>query len=175
MKTVVDYITSIPDFPKPGILFRDITSVLQSAEGLRLSIDGMADLLQGVEFDTLAGTESRGFLFGAPLAYRLGKGFVLVRKKGKLPRKTIFEEYNLEYGTAAIEMHTDAIRPGDRVVLVDDLLATGGTMEAAAKLVENLGGTVAKMLFLIELEGLGGRERLAKYSVGSLARLADHE
>lgn len=174
MRTVADYITSIVDFPKPGILFRDITSVLQSAEGLRLSIDGMVECLEGVEFDVIAGTESRGFLFGAPLAYRLGKGLVLVRKKGKLPRETVAETYDLEYGTATIEMHKDAIAPGARVVLVDDLLATGGTMEAAAHLVESLGGTVAKMLFLIELEGLGGRERLAKYEVASLTQMSDH-
>lgn len=170
MKTVADYITSIPDFPKPGILFRDVTSVLQSGEGLKLAIDGLADLLKGVEFDCVAATESRGFLFGAPVAYRMGKGFVLVRKKGKLPRETIFESYDLEYGTASIEVHKDAVQPGQRVVLIDDLIATGGTIEAAAHLVERLGGTVVKMLFLIELEGLGGRDRLAKYDVASLVK-----
>ena len=174
MKTVADFITSIPDFPKPGILFRDVTSVLQSPEGFRLAVDGLADMLKGVEFDAIAGAESRGFLFGAPVAYALGKGFVLVRKKGKLPRETISESYDLEYGTASLEVHTDAIRPGDRVVLVDDLIATGGTMAAAAKLVERLGGKVVKMVFLIELADLGGREKLAAYDIDSLVKFPGH-
>ncbi len=174
MKTVADFITSIPDFPKPGILFRDVTSVLQSPEGFRLAIDGLASLLKGVEFDAIAGTESRGFLFGAPVAYALGKGFVLIRKKGKLPRATISESYDLEYGTATIEVHADAIRPGQRVVLIDDLIATGGTIAATAKLIERLGGTVVKMLFLIELVDLGGREKLAGYDIDSLVKFPGH-
>ena len=174
MKTVADFITSIPDFPKPGILFRDVTSVLQSPEGFRLAIDGLAGMLKGVDFDAIAGTESRGFLFGAPVAYALGKGFVLIRKKGKLPRATISESYDLEYGTAAIEVHADAIRPGQRVVLIDDLVATGGTIAATAKLVERLGGTVVKMLFLIELVDLGGREKLAGYDIDSLVKFPGH-
>ena len=174
MKTVADYITDIPDFPKPGILFRDVTSVLQSSEGLRLAIDGLAGLLDGMDFDCIAGAESRGFLFGAPVAYRLGKGFVLIRKKGKLPRETISETYDLEYGTASIEVHRDAIRPGQRVVLIDDLIATGGTIEAAAHLVERLGGKVVKMLFRIELADLGGRERLAGYDIDSLVTFPGH-
>ena len=174
MKTVADFITSIPDFPKPGILFRDVTSVLQSPEGFHLAIDGLASLLKGVEFDAIAGTESRGFLFGAPVAYALGKGFVLIRKKGKLPRATISESYDLEYGTATIEVHADAIRPGQRVVLIDDLIATGGTIAATAKLIERLGGTVVKMLFLIELVDLGGREKLAGYDIDSLVKFPGH-
>lgn len=168
MKTVEDYITSIPDFPEPGIIFRDITSVLQSGDGLKLAIDGIIDLVKDLEFDVVAGTESRGFLFGAPVAYALGKGFVLVRKKGKLPRETVSKEYSLEYGTAEIEIHKDAIKPGDKVLLVDDLIATGGTIKAAADLVEELGGTVSGMAFLIELAGLDGRKQLEGYEVRSL-------
>ncbi len=167
-KTVADYIRTIPDFPEPGVMFRDITTVLKDAEGFRLAIDELAGLLEGVEFDVLAGTESRGFIFGTPIAYNLGKPFVLVRKKGKLPAETISETYDLEYGQATVEIHKDAIAPGQRVVLVDDLIATGGTMKAAAKLVERLGGTVVKMIFLLELEGLKGRELLSGYEVGSV-------
>ena len=124
--------------------------------------------LKGLEFDVIAGTESRGFIFGMPVAYNLGKPFVLVRKKGKLPRKTVSIEYELEYGNAEIEMHKDSIKPGQKVVLIDDLIATGGTIEAAAKLVELLGGEVVKMVFLMELAGLKGRERLEKYDVDSV-------
>lgn len=160
MKKVEDYVVSIPDFPEPGIIFRDVTSVLQDAEGLKLAIDGIQEKLAGIEFDVIAGTESRGFIFGMPVAYNLGKPFVLVRKKGKLPRETVSMEYELEYGSAEIEMHRDSIRPGQKVVLIDDLIATGGTIEAAAKLVELLGGEVVKMVFLMELAGLKGRDRL---------------
>lgn len=168
MKKVEDYIKAIPDFPEKGIIFRDVTTVLQDAEGFQLAIDKLQELLEGVEFDVLAGTESRGFLFGAPIAYNLKKPFVLVRKKGKLPRETVSKEYDLEYGTAVIEMHKDSIQPGQKVVLVDDLIATGGTVEAAAKLVEELGGEVVKMIFLIELAGLEGRKKLQQYDVGSV-------
>ncbi len=168
MKKVEDYVVSIPDFPEPGIIFRDVTSVLQDAEGLKLAIDGIQEKLAGIEFDVIAGTESRGFIFGMPVAYNLGKPFVLVRKKGKLPRETISMEYELEYGSAEIEMHRDSIRPGQKVVLIDDLIATGGTIEAAAKLVELLGGEVVKMVFLMELAGLKGRDRLKKYDVDSV-------
>lgn len=168
MKSVKDYVTTIPDFPEPGILFRDVTSVLQDPEGLRLSIDELQKLLEGVEFDVLVGAESRGFIFGMPLAYNLGKPFALVRKAGKLPREVISQEYDLEYGTATVEMHTDAIRPGQRVVMIDDLLATGGTMGAGIKLVERLGGEVVKVLFLIELKGLNGRAALEGYDVASV-------
>ena len=168
MKKVEDYVVSIPDFPEPGIIFRDVTSVIQDAEGLQLAIDEMQKLLEGVEFDVLAGAESRGFIFGMPIAYNLKKPFVLVRKKGKLPRETVEMSYDLEYGRATIEMHKDSIKPGQKVVLVDDLIATGGTIEAAAKLVEQLGGEVVKIIFLMELAGLEGRKKLAKYDVGSV-------
>ena len=168
MKKVEDYVVSIPDFPEPGIIFRDVTSVIQDAEGLQLAIDEMQKLLEGVEFDVLAGAESRGFIFGMPIAYNLKKPFVLVRKKGKLPRETVEMSYELEYGSATIEMHKDSIKPGQKVVLVDDLIATGGTIEAAAKLVEELGGEVVKIIFLMELAGLEGRKKLAKYDVGSV-------
>lgn len=168
MKKVEDYIRSIPDFPEEGIIFRDVTSVLQDAEGLKLAIDEMVKLLEGVDCDVIAGTESRGFIFGMPIAYLLNKPFVLVRKAGKLPCETISKTYNLEYGTATIEIHKDAVVPGQKVVLVDDLIATGGTMKAAAELVEELGGEVVKMLFLIELAGLEGRKVLADYDVASV-------
>ena len=168
MKTVADYVRTSPDFPEPGIMFRDVTTVLQDPDGFKLAIDEMQNLLKDVDFDVIAGTESRGFIFGTPLAYNLHKPFVLVRKKGKLPAETVEMEYDLEYGSAVIEMHKDSIKPGQKVVLVDDLIATGGTMEAAAKLVEKLGGEVVKMLFLMELEGLEGRKRLAKYDVASV-------
>ena len=168
MKKVEDYVVSIPDFPEPGIIFRDVTSVIQDAKGLQLAIDEMQKLLEGVEFDVLAGAESRGFIFGMPIAYNLKKPFVLVRKKGKLPRETVEMSYDLEYGSATIEMHKDSIKPGQKVVLVDDLIATGGTIEAAAKLVEQLGGEVVKIIFLMELAGLEGRKKLEKYDVGSV-------
>ena len=168
MKRVEDYVRSIPDFPEEGIIFRDVTSVLQDADGLQLAIDEMAKLLEGVECDVIAGAESRGFIFGMPLAYLLKKPFVLVRKAGKLPCETISKTYDLEYGTATIEIHKDAIKPGQKVVLIDDLIATGGTMKAAAELVEELGGEVVKMLFLLELKGLDGRKVLEKYDVASV-------
>lgn len=168
MKKIEEYVKSIPDFPEKGIVFRDVTSVLQDADGLHLAIDEMQKFLEGVEFDVIAGTESRGFIFGVPIAYNLHKAFVPVRKKGKLPRETVSAEYELEYGKAEIEMHKDAIRPGQKVVLVDDLIATGGTIEAAARLVEELGGEVVKIIFLMELEGLKGREKLKGYDVESV-------
>ena len=145
-----------------------MTSILQDPDGLKLSIDLIQEKLEGLDFDVIAGTESRGFIFGVPVAYNLHKAFVPVRKKGKLPCETVSMDYDLEYGTATIEMHKDAIKPGQKVVLVDDLIATGGTMEAAARLVEELGGKVVKIIFLIELAGLKGRERLAKYDVASV-------
>ncbi len=168
MKTVKDYVLTIPDFPEPGIMFRDLTSVLQDADGFQLAIDEMLNLLDDVDFDVIAGAESRGFILGAPLAYNLGKPFVPIRKKGKLPRDVVWQEYDLEYGTAVIEMHRDAIKPGQKVILIDDLLATGGTMAACAKLVEELGGEVVKMVFLMELEGLEGRKNLKGYTVESV-------
>lgn len=158
-----EYIRCIPDFPEPGIMFRDVTSVLQDAEGLKLAIDSMIKLLDGVDFDVVAGTESRGFIFGVPVAYAMGKAFVPVRKKGKLPCETVSEKYALEYGFAEIEMHKDSIKPGQKVVLIDDLIATGGTIEAAIKLVERLGGEVVKIVCLMELAGLEGRRKLEGY------------
>lgn len=163
MKKMEEYIRCIPDFPEPGIMFRDVTSVLQDAEGLKLAIDSMIKILDGVDFDVVAGTESRGFIFGVPVAYAMGKAFVPVRKKGKLPCETVSEKYALEYGFAEIEMHKDSIKPGQKVVLIDDLIATGGTIEAAIKLVERLGGEVVKIVCLMELAGLEGRRKLEDY------------
>ena len=170
MKKMEDYVRSIPDFPEPGIIFRDVTSILQDAEGLKLAIDSLQAELDGLDFDVIAGTESRGFIFGMPIAYNLHKPFVLVRKKGKLPRETVSASYDLEYGSAEIEMHKDSIKPGQKVVLIDDLIATGGTIEAAAKLVESLGGEVVRIIFLMELAGLKGREKLKNYDVRSVIR-----
>jgi adenine phosphoribosyltransferase len=170
MKKMEDYVRSIPDFPEPGIIFRDVTSVLQDADGLHMAIDKMQELLADTEFDVLAGAESRGFIFGMPIAYNLHKPFVPVRKKGKLPCETVSRSYDLEYGSATIEMHKDSIKPGQKVAIIDDLIATGGTVEAAIKLVEELGGEVVKVVFLMELAGLKGRERLAGYDVASVIR-----
>ena len=163
MKRVEDYVRTIPDFPEPGIMFRDVTSVLQDADGLQLAIQGVEGLLEGLEFDAVVGPESRGFIFGVPVAYNLKKAFVPVRKKGKLPCETIERTYDLEYGTATIEMHKDAIKPGQKVVIVDDLIATGGTTEAMIKLVESLGGIVVGVVVLMELKGLKGREKIKGY------------
>ena len=149
-------------------MFRDVTSVLQDAEGLKLAIDSMIKILDGVDFDVVAGTESRGFIFGVPVAYAMGKAFVPVRKKGKLPCETVSEKYALEYGFAEIEMHKDSIKPGQKVVLIDDLIATGGTTEAIIRLVERLGGEVMKISFVMELAGLKGREKLKNYDVASV-------
>ena len=167
-KNVADYVRTIPDFPQPGIMFRDITTVLQDADGLQLAIDEMQKLLSDVDFDMIAGAESRGFIFGAALAYNMHKPLLLVRKKGKLPGETVSQSYDLEYGQATIEIHKDAVKPGDKIVIVDDLIATGGTVEAAAKLIEKLGGKVVRMVFLMELKGLEGRKRLAEYDVTSV-------
>ena len=167
-KKLEEYVVTIPDFPEPGIMFRDITSVIQDPDGLKMAVDGLADLLKDTEFDRIVGPESRGFIFGVPVAYLTGKGFVPVRKKGKLPRQTVSQKYDLEYGQAEIEMHVDAVKPGQKVVIVDDLIATGGSAEAAAKLVEQLGGEVVKMIFVMELAGLEGRKKLGKYNVESL-------
>ena len=168
MKELEKYVRTIPNFPKDGIMFRDITSVIQDPNGLKLAIDEMQKLLKDVEFDVIAGVESRGFIFGMPIAYNLGKAFIPIRKKGKLPAETVEKSYELEYGTATIEVHKDAIKPGQKVVIIDDLIATGGTIEAACNLVEELGGEVIKLLFLIELIDLNGRERLSKYDVLSV-------
>ena len=168
MKRIEDYVISIPDFPEPGIIFRDITGILRDADGLKLSIDKIQELLEGVEFDAVLGLESRGFIFGMPIAYNLHKAFIPVRKKGKLPRETVSAKYDLEYGTAEIEIHKEDLRPGMKVVIIDDLIATGGTVEAAVKLAESLGAEVVKIAFVMELAGLKGRERLAGYDVESV-------
>ncbi len=170
MKTVKDYIRTIPDFPIKGIMFRDVTTVLSDAEGFKLSINTLQKQLENVDFDIIAGIDSRGFLFGAPLSYNLDKPFVPIRKKGKLPYKTVEESYALEYGSATIEIHEDAIAKGQKVVLVDDLIATGGSMKAAVNLVEKLGGEVVKILFLIELPDLHGRDALKGYDIYSAAQ-----
>ncbi|MDI9241998.1 adenine phosphoribosyltransferase [Fusibacillus kribbianus] len=170
MKKIEEYVRSIPDFPEPGIIFRDVTSILQDADGLHLAIDLLQDTLKDVDFDVVVGPESRGFIFGVPVAYNLHKAFVPVRKKGKLPCETVEMEYDLEYGSAVIEMHKDSIKPGQRVVIIDDLIATGGTIEAIIKLVESLGGEVVKISFVMELAGLKGRERLSGYDVSSVIR-----
>ena len=170
MKKLEEYVRSIPDFPEKGIIFRDVTSVIQDADGLHLAIDGLQNILDGVDFDVVVGPESRGFIFGVPVAYNMHKAFVPVRKKGKLPCETVSQEYVLEYGTATIEMHKDSIRPGQKVVIIDDLIATGGTTEAIIKLVEQLGGKIVKIAFLMELEGLKGRDKLAGYSMDSVIK-----
>ena len=168
MKKVEDYVRSIPDFPEPGIIFRDVTSILQDADGLQLAIDEMQHFVEEVDCDVICGTESRGFIFGMPIAYNLHKPFVPIRKKGKLPLETIEESYDLEYGSATIEMHKDSVKPGQKVVLVDDLIATGGTNEAMIHLIEGLGGKVVKTVFLMELAGLHGRDRLQGYDIDSV-------
>jgi adenine phosphoribosyltransferase len=168
MKKLEEYVRSIPDFPEPGIIFRDVTSVLQDKDGLKMAIDQMQDLLQGLEFDTIVGPESRGFIFGVPIAYNLNKAFVPIRKKGKLPCETISMDYDLEYGKATIEIHKDAIKPGQRVVIIDDLIATGGTIEAITKLIEMLGGEVVKIVFLMELKGLNGRQKLQGFDIDAV-------
>lgn len=167
MKKLEDYVRSIPDFPEPGIIFRDVTSILQDADGLHLAVDSILDMLKDVDYDVVVGPESRGFIFGVPVAYAQHKSFVPVRKKGKLPCETISAEYDLEYGSAVIEMHKDAIKPGQKVVIIDDLIATGGTIEAIIGLIEQLGGEVVRICFVMELAGLHGREKLKGYSVDS--------
>jgi len=167
-KEIKDYVLTIPDFPEPGIMFRDITSVLLDPEGLHLAIDEMQSHLKDLEFDAVVGLESRGFLFGMPIAYNLHKPFVPIRKKGKLPRATVSKEYDLEYGSAVIEVHKEDLKPGQRVVIIDDLIATGGTVRAAAELVEELGCEVVRIVFLMELRGLCGREKLSGYDVRSV-------
>lgn len=168
MKTLDEYIRIIPDFPEPGIIFRDITTVFQDAEGMKLAIDQMQEQVKDLDFDVIVGAESRGFIFGAAMAYNLNKPLVLVRKKGKLPWKTESVDYDLEYGKATLEIHIDAIKPGQKVLLVDDLLATGGTISAAAQLIEKLGGVVAGVLVMIELKGLEGRKKLEGYRVDTV-------
>lgn len=167
MKKLEEYVVSIPDFPEKGIIFRDVTSVLQDGEGLHLAIDTMQEKIRDIEYDVVAGPESRGFIFGTPIAYNNKKPFVPIRKAGKLPRETVSVSYDLEYGQAQIEMHKDSIQPGQRVLIVDDLIATGGTTEAMIKLIESLGGKVVGIVVLIELAGLKGREKLKNYRLES--------
>lgn len=167
MKKLEEYVVSIPDFPEEGIIFRDVTSVLQDADGLQLAVNTMQDLVKDLEYDVVVGPESRGFIFGTPIAYNNHKPFVLIRKAGKLPRETVSKSYDLEYGKATIEMHKDSIKPGQKVLIVDDLIATGGTTEAMIQLIEELGGEVVGIVVMIELAGLKGRERLAKYRLDS--------
>ena len=168
MKGIEDYIITIPDFPEEGVMFRDVTSVLQDEDGFRLAVDLMQKKLEGLEFDVIAGAESRGFFFAAPLAYNLHKPFVPVRKKGKLPRETVSIRYELEYDVAELEIHRDAIKPGQKAVLIDDLIATCGTNEAMIKLVESSGGEAITAVFLMELAGRHGRERLKGYDVDAV-------
>lgn len=170
MKRIEDYIRSIPDFPKKGIIFRDMTKALNSPDELRVVIDSLQDLVKDVDFNIIGGIESRGFILGMPVAYNLNKAFLPVRKKGKLPCDTIEESYDLEYGSATIEIDKTAIKKGDRVVLVDDIIATGGTMKAAARLVERLGGEVVAIVFLMELVDLKGRDVLKQYPVYSVIK-----
>ena len=170
MKRIENYIIAVPDFPKPGVLFRDITGILSDPDGLKLTLDAFYKTLENVNFDVVVGLEARGFLFGVPIAEHFHKPFVPERKKGKLPRETVEITYNLEYGTACMEVHKDAIKPGQRVVIVDDLLATGGTAKAAAHLVEKMGGKVECFAFVIELADLKGREVLGGYRVESLTK-----
>lgn len=163
-----DKIRSIEDYPQKGVIFRDITTLLKDAEGMVQAVDEMQAKLDGVAFDAVLGPESRGFIFGMPLAYNMKKGFIPIRKKGKLPAEVVSREYALEYGTATIEMHRDAIRPGQKVVVVDDLLATGGTAKAIVDMVESVGAKVVALVFLIELDFLGGRKALPRYRVESV-------
>ena len=174
MKRMEDYVRSIPDFPEPGIIFRDVTTILQDRDGLHLAIDQLIEMLKGIDFDLVVGPESRGFIFGVPVAYILHKGFVPVRKKGKLPCETISAEYELEYGKAVVEMHRDSIKPGQKVVIIDDLIATGGTIEAIARMVEQLGGQVVKICVVMELAGLEGRKKLSGYLVDSIITYEGH-
>jgi adenine phosphoribosyltransferase len=165
-----DFIRDVKDFPKEGIIFKDITTLWQNPEAFAYALDGLADFVSGKKIDKVAGIESRGFIFGGALASKLGVGFVPIRKPGKLPYKTISESYQLEYGEDTIEIHEDAIKPGEKVLLHDDLLATGGTMEAAVKLVERLGGEVVQISFIIDLEFLNGKSHLSGYEIKSLLK-----
>jgi adenine phosphoribosyltransferase len=165
-----DWVRDIPDFPQKGVLFKDITPLLQDGTAFRAAIDRLAAHYAGAGIDAVVGVESRGFIFGAPLAYQLNCGFVPVRKFGKLPYQTVSVEYALEYGTNVVEIHTDAVKPGQRVLIVDDLLATGGTVLAAIELVEKLKGNIAGIAFLVELSFLKGREQLQGHDVFALIR-----
>ncbi|MBO6854465.1 MAG: adenine phosphoribosyltransferase [Marivivens sp.] len=165
MPNVKDFIRTIPDFPKPGIQFRDVTTLFNDARGFRMAVDQLLHPYAGAQIDKVAGLEARGFILGGAVAHQLGKGFVPIRKKGKLPGKTVEQAYQLEYGEAVMELHDDALQPGERVLLVDDLLATGGTAEAGIRLIEKLGAEVIACAFVIDLPDLGGRKLLEKLGV----------
>lgn len=169
MMDIKSLIRTIPDFPKPGVMFRDITTLLKHTEGFRSTIDQLVGKYRGVKIDKVVGIESRGFIIGAALAYHLKAGFIPIRKKGKLPGENFGHDYELEYGTDRLEIHTDAIQTGERVLLVDDLIATGGTAEAAAKLIGKTGGQIVGCAFVIDLPDLGGRKRLEKLGYGVVA------
>jgi adenine phosphoribosyltransferase len=168
MENLKKLIREVPDFPKPGINFYDITTLLKDPEGLENTIDALEEQCRGLDIDTIIGVESRGFIFATPLAYKLGAGFIPVRKPKKLPSETVSVSYDLEYGQDTLEMHKDAVGEGHRVLIVDDLLATGGTAKAVVDLVESVGGTVAGLLFVVELDFLGGRSKFDGYEVKSL-------
>ena len=168
MKKIKDAIRTIPDFPKKGIMFRDITTLLSNPEAFKETIDILVKRYRNLEIDVVAGIESRGFIIGGTIAYLLGKGFIPIRKPGKLPAETYRVEYDLEYGSDALEMHRDAICQGNRVLLIDDLLATGGTMKAACEMVEKAGGNVVECAFIVDLPDLGGRTKLKGYPVFTL-------
>ena len=169
-ESIKSKIRALPDWPKKGIMFRDVTTLVKDPKGLKETIDFLHNRYQGKEIDKVVGIESRGFIFGAPLAYMLGCGFILVRKPGKLPADTVSEEYTLEYGTDKIEIHKDAIQKGDKVLLIDDLLATGGTMAAARNLVKKLGAEIVEVAFVVELVDLKGREKLKGESIFSIVK-----
>ncbi|MHA1682516.1 MAG: adenine phosphoribosyltransferase [Promethearchaeota archaeon] len=172
----LNLIRNVPDFPKEGIQFKDITTLIKDAGGLKNSVDDIVAAFKDKGISKVAGIESRGFIFGTAIAYLLGVGFVLIRKPGKLPAETVSEEYSLEYGTDKVEMHVDAIDKGEKVLLVDDLLATGGTAEASVKLIEKVGGDIAGIAFIIELTGsLHGRDKLGKYDIFSLVKIPVEE
>lgn len=170
MKKLEDYVTTIPNFPKEGIMFRDITSVIEDKEGLKLAIDSIEEALKDVDFNIVMAPESRGFIFGMPIAYNMNKGFVPVRKKGKLPRETISEDYALEYGTATLEIHKDSLKPGDKVVIIDDLIATGGTLEAIIRLARRSGAQVVKVVSLIELVDFKVRDKITDVDIESVIK-----
>jgi len=168
MKSIEEYVTTIPDFPEKGIMFRDVTTVIKDPDGYQMAVEEMQKKLEGEEFDVIVAPESRGYFFASPIACNLHKPLIPIRKKGKLPRETVSASYDLEYGQEEIEMHKDDLVPGQKVVIIDDLIATGGTVEAMIGLVESLGGIVVDNVFLMELMGLNARDRLSDYKVQSV-------
>jgi adenine phosphoribosyltransferase len=165
---LLDRVRDVPDFPQPGIVFKDLTPLMADVDAYRFSVDAIADHAAGLTVDKVVGIEARGFIWAAPVAYRIGAGFVPVRKPGKLPWQTVTESYKLEYGTDSLDVHADAVAPGDSVLIVDDVLATGGTAAATARLVERLGGHLAGLAFVVELGFLGGRGKLTDHDILSL-------